>query len=50
MHGSSRDAEGLRNRWAQLAEKEGFVVLAPLFPVDMDVSLIHRGNVNMSAD
>lgn len=38
MHGSSRDAEGLRNRWAQLAEKEGFVVLAPLFPVDMGVS------------
>lgn len=38
IHGSSRDAEGLRNRWAQLAEKEGFVVLAPLFPVDIEVS------------
>lgn len=38
MHGSSRDAEGVRNRWADLAEREGFVVLAPLFPVDMDVS------------
>lgn len=39
MHGSSRDAEGVRNRWADLAEREGFVVLAPLFPVDMNVSL-----------
>lgn len=38
MHGSSRDAEGVRNRWADLAEREGFVVLAPLFPVDMNVS------------
>ena len=37
MHGSSRDAEGVRNRWADLAEREGFVVLAPLFPVDMNV-------------
>lgn len=38
MHGSSRDAEGVRNRWADLAEREGLVVLAPLFPVDMNVS------------
>lgn len=38
MHGSSRDAEGVRNRWADLAEREGFVVLAPLFPVDINVS------------
>lgn len=41
MHGSSRDAEGVRNRWADLAERQGFVVLAPLFPVDMNVSHPH---------
>ncbi|GFZ49750.1 hypothetical protein JCM24511_07153 [Saitozyma sp. JCM 24511] len=34
-HGSGRDAEQLRNRWSDEAEKEGFVVLAPLFPCDM---------------
>lgn len=43
IHGSHRDAEGLRDRWADLAEREGFVVLAPLFPVDMDVSTQRTG-------
>ena len=37
-HGSARDAQGVRDRWADMAEKEGFVVLCPLFPVDMQVS------------
>lgn len=38
VHGSARDAQGVRDRWADMAEKEGFVVLCPLFPVDMQVS------------
>jgi hypothetical protein len=38
VHGSARDAQGVRDRWAALAEKERFVVLCPLFPVDMEVS------------
>jgi hypothetical protein len=38
VHGSARDAQGVRDRWADTAEREGFVVLCPLFPVDMEVS------------
>jgi hypothetical protein len=38
IHGSARDAQGVRDRWSEMAEKEGFVVLCPLFPVDMGVS------------
>jgi hypothetical protein len=37
IHGSARDAQGVRDRWADMAEKEGFVVLCPLFPVDLEV-------------
>jgi len=38
VHGSARDAQGVRDRWADMAEREDFVVLCPLFPVDMQVS------------
>lgn len=44
-HGSGRDAEQLRNRWSDEAEKEGFVVLAPLFPCDMKVRSCHDYSV-----
>jgi len=37
IHGSARDAQGVRDRWADMAESEGFVVLCPLFPIDMEV-------------
>lgn len=39
VHGSARDAQGVRDRWVDMAEREGFVVLCPLFPVDMEVRL-----------
>jgi hypothetical protein len=39
VHGSARDAQGVRDRWSDMAEREGFVVLCPLFPVDMEVGL-----------
>jgi hypothetical protein len=40
IHGSVRDAERLRNSWAERAEKEGVVVVAPLWPGRIDVSLV----------
>lgn len=39
VHGSARDAQGVRDMWSDMAEREGFVVLCPLFPVDMEVRL-----------
>ena len=39
VHGSARDAQGVRDRWVDMAEREGFVALCPLFPVDMEVRL-----------
>lgn len=39
VHGSVRDAERLRNSWAERAEKEGVVIVAPLWPGTLDVSL-----------
>lgn len=38
IHGSVRDAERLRNSWAERAEREGVVVVAPLWPGRIDVS------------
>ena len=38
VHGSVRDAERLRNSWAERAEKEGVVIVAPLWPGTLDVS------------
>ena len=40
VHGSGRDAQGLRDAWSAMAEKEEFVLLSPLFPCDMKVSFI----------
>lgn len=40
VHGSDRDAESLRNRWADWAETRKVVLLAPLFPIHGEVSLI----------
>lgn len=37
-HGSVRDAERLRNSWAERAEREGVVIVAPLWPGRIDVS------------
>ncbi|RXK34824.1 hypothetical protein M231_07925 [Tremella mesenterica] len=34
IHGSGRDAESIRERWAGWAEEKGVVLLAPLFPCD----------------
>jgi hypothetical protein len=39
VHGSVRDAERLRNSWAERAEKEGVVIVAPLWAGTLDVSL-----------
>lgn len=38
VHGSVRDAERLRNSWAERAEKEGVIIVAPLWPGTLDVS------------
>jgi hypothetical protein len=38
VHGSVRDAERLRNSWAERAEEEGIVIVAPLWPGTLDVS------------
>lgn len=38
IHGSVRDAERLRNSWAERAEREGVVIVAPLWPGRIDVS------------
>lgn len=38
VHGSVRDAERLRNSWAERAEREGVVIIAPLWPGRLDVS------------
>jgi len=38
VHGSVRDAERLRNSWAERAEKEGVVIVAPLWPGTLDAS------------
>jgi hypothetical protein len=38
IHGSVRDAERLRNSWAERAEREGVVIVAPLWPGTLDVS------------
>lgn len=40
IHGSVRDAERLRNSWAERAERQGVVVIAPLWPGTIDVSLV----------
>lgn len=40
IHGSVRDAERLRNSWAERAEKEGVIIIAPLWPGRLDVSLL----------
>lgn len=40
IHGSVRDAERLRNSWAQRAEREGVVIVAPLWPARLDVSVL----------
>jgi hypothetical protein len=37
-----RDAERLRNSWAERAEKEGIVIVAPLWPGTLDVSKYER--------
>jgi len=39
VHGSVRDAERLRNSWAERAEKEGVVIVAPLWAGTLDVGL-----------
>ena len=39
VHGSVRDAEMLRNSWAERAEKEGVVIVAPLWAGTLDVGL-----------
>jgi poly(3-hydroxybutyrate) depolymerase len=38
VHGSVRDAERLRNSWAERAEQEGVIIVAPLWPGTLDVS------------
>jgi hypothetical protein len=50
VHGSARDAQGVRDRWVDMAEREGFVVLCPLFPVDMQVSLNHIPTGKLTGD
>lgn len=40
MHDSSRDAEKLRDHWAEMAEEEGVVVLSPHFPCDLKVGSV----------
>lgn len=39
VHGSSRNAKDLRDGFAAFAERLGCFVLAPLFPMDLDVSV-----------
>ncbi len=34
MHGQGKNAEGYRDVWAKLADKHGFMVIAPLFDVE----------------
>lgn len=43
IHDSSRDAEKLRDWWADLAEEEGCVVLSPHFPCDLKVGTASLG-------
>lgn len=46
IHGSVRDAERLRNSWAERAEREGVVIVAPLWPGRVDVRILpfHDGS------
>lgn len=51
VHGTRRDAESLRDRWVEFAEKKGCVVLCPLFPANITVSILDYdghalGNIN----
>jgi hypothetical protein len=39
IHGSVRDAERLRNSWSERAEREGVVIIAPLWAGTLDVRL-----------
>jgi poly(3-hydroxybutyrate) depolymerase len=39
IHGSVRDAERLRNSWAERAEEEGVVIIAPLWAGTLDVGI-----------
>lgn len=41
IHGSRRDAQGVRDRWADWAEEHGVVILCPLFPADLLVRLAY---------
>lgn len=41
VHGSRRDAEKTRDRWSDFAERHQIVVLCPLFPADLKVSVHH---------
>lgn len=38
IHDSKRDAEKLRDEWADIAEEEGCILLSPCFPCDIKVS------------
>lgn len=47
VHGSRRDAQGLRDMWAEWAELHSVVLLCPLFPAELDVSV--HGSTTCSA-
>lgn len=38
VHDSKRDAERLRDEWADVAEREGCILISPCFPCDFQVS------------